>query len=315
MPLTRRSLVLPPSPPSVRLARSWVAGVLEEIGREDLVDSARLGVTELVTNALIHSDPPLSVRIRGTVAHPRIEVVDSSPVPPQRVPVMVPDDPENLADLDVTTFGRGLAIVAMSSSRWGSDLDVDGRGKSVWFEPGTEIGGGAREGHIFSLQDEVDAGSVDPDEERYEVLLHALPARLYGVWRSYYYELRRELRLLAIASPERYPLAVRASEVMSAADLRRRSTLGFSRLEKAIADGEDSVDLSFEANHSTPAAAVAVRDVLAEIFQEFSEDDLLAVRPHEVLVDLETWFFGEFDRQFRGLEPLPWTGPTELPST
>src|SRR3954464_3992126 len=84
VPLTKRSLVLPASPPSVKLARSWVSKVLEEIGREDLVDAAQLGVSELVTNALTHSEPPLSVRVRGTVDHPRIEVVDSSPVPPQR---------------------------------------------------------------------------------------------------------------------------------------------------------------------------------------------------------------------------------------
>ena len=87
MTLTKRSLVLPASPPSVKLARSWVSKILEEIGREDLVDAAQLGVSELVTNALIHSQPPLSVRVRGTIDHPRIEVVDSSPVPPQRAPV------------------------------------------------------------------------------------------------------------------------------------------------------------------------------------------------------------------------------------
>src|SRR3978361_656819 len=84
VPLTKRSLVLPASPPSVKLARSWVSKILEEIGREDLVDAALRGLPELVPNALIHSQPPLSVRVRGTIDHPRIEVVDSSPVPPQR---------------------------------------------------------------------------------------------------------------------------------------------------------------------------------------------------------------------------------------
>ena len=40
VPLTKRSLVLPASPPSVKLARSWVSSVLAEIGRDDLVDAA-----------------------------------------------------------------------------------------------------------------------------------------------------------------------------------------------------------------------------------------------------------------------------------
>ena len=134
--LTKRSLVLPATPPSVKLARSWVSKILQEIGRGDLVDAAQLGVSELVTNALIHSQPPLSVRVRGTIDHPRIEVVDSSPVPPQRTPVTPVF--EDVDDLNVTTFGRGLDLVAMMSSRWGSDLAHDGRSKSVWFEPTVE---------------------------------------------------------------------------------------------------------------------------------------------------------------------------------
>ncbi len=150
MPLNKRSLVLPASPPSVKLARSWVSKILSEIGRDDLVDAAQLGVSELVTNALIHSQPPLSVRVRGTVDHPRIEVVDSSPVPPQRAPTA--PEPEEVDDVNLTTFGRGLDLVAMMSSRWGSDLAHDGRSKSVWFEPS----GDARiedhlEGEIFAF--------------------------------------------------------------------------------------------------------------------------------------------------------------------
>ena len=150
MPLTKRSLVLPASPPSVKLARSWVSKVLEEIGREDLVDAAQLGVSELVTNALIHSHPPLSVRVRGTVDHPRIEVVDSSPVPPQRAAVA--PEPDEVDDFNVTTFGRGLDLVAMMSSRWGSDLAHDGRSKSVWFEPTGQARFEAHlEGEIFDF--------------------------------------------------------------------------------------------------------------------------------------------------------------------
>src|SRR3954451_15430191 len=120
VPLTKRSLVLPASPPSVKLARSWVSKTLAEIGREDLVDAARPGGSGLVTNALIPSQPPLSVPVRGTGDHPRIEAVDSSPVPPQRAPVA--PEPAEVDDLNVTTFGRGLSLVSMMSSRWGSDL-------------------------------------------------------------------------------------------------------------------------------------------------------------------------------------------------
>ena len=129
MPLTRRSLALPASPPSVKLARSWVCTVLKDIGRDDLIDAAQLGVSELVTNALIHSRPPLLVRMLGTVDHPRIEVVDSSPVPPQRAPVA--PAPDEVDDFNLTNYGRGLDLVAMMSARWGADLGHDGRTKTV----------------------------------------------------------------------------------------------------------------------------------------------------------------------------------------
>jgi len=83
VPWNKRTLALPASPPSVRLARDWVAGVLQDIGRDELTDSARLAVSELVTNAILHADPPIVVRVGGTAAHPRVEVHDNSPAPPK----------------------------------------------------------------------------------------------------------------------------------------------------------------------------------------------------------------------------------------
>ena len=127
-------LVLPASPPSVKLARSWVSTVLAEIGRDDLVDA---GPARRLRAGHQRPDPLPAAPARcgscGTVDHPRIEVLDSSPVPPQRAPVA--PEPEDVDDHNVTTFGRGLDLVAMMSHRWGSDLAHDGRSKSVWFEP------------------------------------------------------------------------------------------------------------------------------------------------------------------------------------
>ena len=67
---------MPAGPPSVRLARAWVSEILEEIDREDLVFAAQLGVSELVTNAILHGQPPVTVGVRGTRERPRIEVTE-----------------------------------------------------------------------------------------------------------------------------------------------------------------------------------------------------------------------------------------------
>src|SRR4051812_9214481 len=122
-------LQLTPEPRSVRTARVWVVGELEAIGREDLQDAAALGVSELVTNAILHADPPIVIRLGGTPTHPRVEVHDTSPVPPT-VRNM------NREDRVLATIGRGLGIVAMYSSTWGAEIST--QGKVVWFEPAVE---------------------------------------------------------------------------------------------------------------------------------------------------------------------------------
>jgi anti-sigma regulatory factor (Ser/Thr protein kinase) len=312
VPLTKRSLVLPASPPSVKLARFWVSKVLEEIGREDLVDAAQLGVSELVTNALIHSHPPLSVRVRGTVDHPRIEVVDSSPVPPQRAAVA--PEPHEVDDLNVTTFGRGLDLVAMMSSRWGSDLAHDGRSKSVWFEPTGQARFEAQlEGEIFDFDPSLAEGPEPFTGPRIRLSLLGLPARLFGELRRYHFEVRRELRLLAITAPGEYPIATETTEIFNRADKERRSVAGVSRLDQAISDGVEQVDLDYSVPASAPATMARIRDLLDEVYRVFSEDHLLALRPPDLLVDLQTWYFTEFERQGRGEDPIRWTGPTSLP--
>jgi hypothetical protein len=289
-----------------------VSKVLEEIGREDLVDAAQLGVSELVTNALIHSEPPLSVRFRGTVDHPRIEVVDSSPVPPQRAATA--PEPDDVDDFNLTTFGRGLDLVAMMSRRWGSDLAHDGRSKSVWFEPS----GQARyeshlEGEIFDFDPEVAEGPLLEDGPRLPLRLLGVPARIFGEMRRYHFEVRRELRLLAMTAPEDYPIAMEITEIFVQADRERRSSAGISRLDQAIADGVDSVDLEYMVPISTPRTMGRIRDLLSEVYRALSREHLLAMRPPDVVVDLETWYFTEFERQGNGENPLRWTGPTSIP--
>ena len=54
MPLNRPALSLGPGPRGVQDARRWVVDVCADIGRAELVECAELGVSELVTNALLH---------------------------------------------------------------------------------------------------------------------------------------------------------------------------------------------------------------------------------------------------------------------
>ncbi len=80
---------------------------------------ALLVISELVTNAVQHGQPPLSLRVVMMTDEMRIEVADGGPAAPRpRTP------PVEQAG------GRGLDIVSQLSSEWGWRRSASG--KTVW---------------------------------------------------------------------------------------------------------------------------------------------------------------------------------------
>jgi hypothetical protein len=288
----------------VRLARTWVRDSLTEIGRHELVDSAQLGVSELVTNALLHGEPPVEVRLRGTRDHPRIEVTDRSPVPP-RVPRRIFDDADG--DL-IPTFGRGLSLVAMMSARWGADLDHDRAGKSVWFEPAPEMNTDADlDGEVFDPRDAAgEEPLVQPPTETVRIELRNFPAQMFRRLRVHQFELRRELRLLAMTDPGRYPIATEITGMNDAVDNDRRATTGVRSLDQAIRRGEEHVDLVYDVPVGAPERMEQVHELITEAYRVFGDERLLTVVPPPELLALQEWYFGQFVRQGRGEPPVPW---------
>ena len=106
---------------SVGLARRFVSDALCTWGINGLVDSARLVVSELVTNAVLHARSDVSVTLLFDGLKVRLEVSDDSPEPPRK----------RHYGNDATT-GRGLALVDATSSSWGTTLGEGG--KTVWAE-------------------------------------------------------------------------------------------------------------------------------------------------------------------------------------
>lgn len=300
----RRALALPATAPSVRMARSWVRDSLAEIGRQELVESAQLGVSELVTNALLHAEPPVEVRLRGTREHPRIEVADRSPVPPRTPQAMA-----RITSGDIPTFGRGLSLVAMMSSRWGADLDHDRGGKSVWFEPAPQINPHADlGGEVFDPDEAVRADAPLPQaEQTVRVELRHLPAQLFRRLRVHHFELRREMRLLAMVDPDRYPVARRAVELGMAADADRRATKAVHQLDQAITRGEEHVDLVYDVPLGAPERMAQLHALIREIYEIFGSEQLLTLVPPPELLALQDWYFGQFARQAAGEPPVPWS--------
>ena len=103
-------------------ARGHVADACAELP-EDTVYTARLLVTELVSNAVLHGQGQVVLTVAREQSGVRVEVHDDS----ARLPT-VTDGPA------LAEHGAGLRLVAALASSWGSSPRGGGRpGKRVWF--------------------------------------------------------------------------------------------------------------------------------------------------------------------------------------
>ncbi|HEX5770872.1 MAG TPA: ATP-binding protein [Nocardioidaceae bacterium] len=309
MPLNLEALPLEPDPESVRKARAWVRDVLSRLKREDIVGPAEVGVSELVTNAILHGMPPISVRVRGTRDHPRVEIRDASVRPPT-VNVQMTEE-ENL----LATFGRGLGLVALHSAAWGAELTPEG--KVVWFEPSDDPpDADDLSGEVFDLdqtvQDRIAEAGLPDNPVRVQIV--DLPVAIYTKWRRRYYELGRELRLLALAHGHTYPVATDLSEIFLQAEKERRLTRGIQQFERALASSNDRVTVELLVPESMPETMARLTVTLERADEFCREQRLLVLAATPLEKRLQEWFLGEFGRQAAGEEPLPWTGPFMMDS-
>ncbi|AJF67094.1 SpoIIE family protein phosphatase [Streptomyces vietnamensis] len=128
---------LPREPRSVGRARELARAQLAAWDLEPLVDTVELLVSELVTNALRYGEGEIRLRLlrdRTLVC----EVWDAGLVQPRR---------RRARDTD--EGGRGLQLVGLLSSSWGSRRTP--RGKTVWFELALPDGEGTAEPTVEQL--------------------------------------------------------------------------------------------------------------------------------------------------------------------
>ncbi|MGZ4722274.1 SpoIIE family protein phosphatase [Oryzihumus sp.] len=107
---------------SVVEARRFAREQLEQWGATDVLDSVSLVVSELVTNAVVHTGTPARVALQLQGSDLRVEVEDHHP---GRAVPLVPERPVDRAE-----HGRGLLITASLSSAWG--VEYSPTTKRVW---------------------------------------------------------------------------------------------------------------------------------------------------------------------------------------
>ncbi|MCU1588421.1 MAG: hypothetical protein JWN31_1914, partial [Frankiales bacterium] len=227
--MTTGELLLPVDPVAVPQARTFVAGELTGVAA-DVVEDAKLVVTELVTNALLHGNAPLTLRVLPSAAEVRVEVQDGSRV----LPVLP------LQNLEAMT-GRGLGLVAALSESWGVE-PVPG-GKVVWAALSPE--GPSRPADQAAPEIDIDAlldswPDDEPDAETlYTVRLGAVPTSLLLAAKSHIDNVVREFELVktehereGIASngvPARLIESVTRSFASARADIKRQAVEAASR--------------------------------------------------------------------------------------
>ena len=115
---------LPGDPSAVPAARRFTGQAAADLGADpECIDTAKLLVTEVATNAVVHAHSPIRLTVRPEPLDVvRIEVRDDDPTPP---PLPQAPDPD-------ATSGRGLWLVSALARRWG--VNRNRKGKTVWFE-------------------------------------------------------------------------------------------------------------------------------------------------------------------------------------
>lgn len=108
-------------PASVARIRRFAAQAARRSAPAVDADTVALLVSEVATNALVHGDGKVRVRVRPTERGLRVEVHDDNPALPARRQATPLDE-----------GGRGIALVEALSSGWGAERTDDG--KTVWFE-------------------------------------------------------------------------------------------------------------------------------------------------------------------------------------
>ena len=297
LPLNRPALSLGTGPRGVQDARRWVVDTCRDIGREDLLECAELGVSELVTNALLHAVPPLTVRVRGTREHPRVEVRDGSTELPVMPGAAAADEDDDL----LLTFGRGLSIVARCSTAWGVDVEDDG--KIVWFAPAAHSREEMVEGVVTGAPV---TGPREPSDDELHIEVRGVPLRSFVEFQHHYRELRREVRLLALAHEDEYPLARDLSALFGALERDLHDGIGAEQIEDALASGAATADLQVSMPSET-AGTIGRFIELLDLADEFCrEERLLSLARTPEQQRFQRWFLSEFVRQQQGRPPLAW---------
>ena len=296
---------------SVPGVRRFVRDALHPHPDGSLADDAELCVSELASNAALHSGSTfLDVAVRVDEEGVTVTVTDEGLVPAEAVvPRLVVHEDETAVDPDTeATTGRGLGIVAVLASEWGVERTPDG--KCVWARLTVD-------GHDNPVrppdlapppaQLRPASGSDTLPEGWGRVLLLGCPVRLSLRQDEHLDELIRELQLVAgdRDTPRSQQVAEEVRDLLAgpahARHLGRRTAL------EAAAAGLATVDIDLVAPRDAGEVVVRLQQLVNEADRLCEQEQLLTVASPPELRELRAWMTHEFSCQLnKGATPVTW---------
>jgi anti-sigma regulatory factor (Ser/Thr protein kinase) len=305
----RLELVADPS--AVGRARAWLSSRLEDWS-PDAVATVQLLVSELVTNAILHSGDVVEVTAQRSGSEVTVEVSDRNPSKP-----IVKTYGKEAAT------GRGLHLVEALAEAWGV-RGSDTR-KAVWFrvvdhpsqQPATAsvvVAASMRESDALPGHPEATLASAPRTSQGsgLTVCLDGLPVSVYLAAEEHHDALMREFALLLLSAsapdpgvpPRLMGLAASLVKAFGTTNERRRA-----QVETARKSGELTVDLMMTFPPRAQHTVIVVADNLDEV-DEFCEQGVLLTPPSSPAVkQFRHWYSKEIARQLQGQPPGRWPYP------
>jgi anti-sigma regulatory factor (Ser/Thr protein kinase) len=300
-------------PSSIPAARRFVSDALSGWGRGSLADDVELCVSELATNATLHSGSAyFHVELEDHAGVVRAAVADAG-MAAVEVLASKPDLTETFDDdlfpEDPAATGRGIFLVSALATAWG--IDELAEGKRVWAEfrpesarPG-EHGGGTTQAEV-TRSAERRPPSLDTGEWAV-VRFRGCPAALLIAHDDNLAEYTRELQLISSRLTE--PAFRRLGEMLAGHVAAHAPNWDPARIiaREAARNGRELVDFDVLTDRNIRENLEFLRRLVWETEALSHDGRLMTLPAPEPVQRLRDWMEGEFLAQIEdGAEPIPY---------
>ena len=287
---------------AVPVARRFGRRALAAAVAPDVSADAELVVSELVTNALLHGDPPVALRVHADTATgtAHVEVQDGG----HRLPARAHGSSDGLT-------GRGLALVAKLASSWGVESLPDGAGKLVW---AAVAGKPALDAAAPQLDLDALLDQWPDDDDTFPVELGDVPTDLLLAAKAHIENVSREFTLVAAAAGQEHWLTPHLAELVASvehdfADARdqiKRQAIA------AAGRGDPQTHLRLRLPLSAAAAGERYLTALDEVDRYARDARLLTLETPPVHRVFRRWYVQALVDQLRAVaqDEVPAAAPT-----